>query len=62
MGLLNQALSRAPRWAIKKLTATYLTLALYDIGQAVKIEREEEVRALILSMVCRHFLGQVANW
>ena len=55
MGLLDQALARAPRWSIKKLTATYLTLALSDIGRAVKIDSEEEVRALILSMVCPFF-------
>ena len=51
MGLVEQALERAPRWAIKKLTATYLTLALHDIGKAVKIDDESRVRGLILSMV-----------
>jgi hypothetical protein len=51
LGLLVQAFDRAPRWAIKKLTATYLTLGLADIGKAVNINSEEEVRALILSMV-----------
>lgn len=51
MGLLNQALSRAPRWSLKKLTATYLTLGLREIGKAVGIEDEENVRSLILSMV-----------
>ncbi|TFK72318.1 hypothetical protein BDN72DRAFT_792512 [Pluteus cervinus] len=51
LGLIQQALDRAPRWALKKLTATYLTLGLADIGKAVKIESEEEVRELILSMI-----------
>lgn len=51
MGLISQALDRAPRWAIKKLTATYLTLGLSEIGRAVKIESEDEVRAVIFSMV-----------
>jgi len=37
---------------LKKLTATYVTLHLADIGRAVKIDSEEEVRALLLSMVC----------
>ncbi|KAG5641555.1 hypothetical protein DXG03_004782 [Asterophora parasitica] len=50
-GLLNQALARAPRWALKKLTATYVTLNLADIGRAVNIEREEDVRGLLLDMI-----------
>ncbi|EIM87627.1 uncharacterized protein STEHIDRAFT_121213 [Stereum hirsutum FP-91666 SS1] len=36
-GLVKQALSRAPRWAIKKLTETYLTLGLREIGAAVGV-------------------------
>lgn len=52
LGLLRQALDRAPRWALKKLTATYLSLNLADIGKAVKIDSEEEVRRLLLDMVC----------
>jgi COP9 signalosome complex subunit 3 len=56
MGLVEQALERAPRWAIKKLTATYLTLALHDIGKAVKIVDQDRVRSLILSMVRPVFL------
>lgn len=51
LGLLKQALDRAPRWALKKLTATYLSLNLADIGKAVKIDSEEEVRRLLLDMV-----------
>ncbi|KAF5383247.1 hypothetical protein D9615_004842 [Tricholomella constricta] len=50
-GLLQQAVARAPRWALKKLTATYVTLGLGDIGRAVGIEAEEDVRALLLSMI-----------
>ena len=46
-----QALERAPRWSIKKLTSTYLTLHLSDIARAVGIENVDEVRALILDMV-----------
>jgi len=49
-GLLAQALDRAPRWAIKRLTGTYLTLGLSEIGRAVGMG-EEEVRAVILSMI-----------
>ncbi|EGO03156.1 hypothetical protein SERLA73DRAFT_174596 [Serpula lacrymans var. lacrymans S7.3] len=51
LGLLSQALERAPRWSITKLTSTYLTLGLSDIGRAVGIQKEEDVRVLILSMV-----------
>lgn len=51
MGLLNQALERAPRWLIKKLTSTYLTLGLAEIGRSVGISGIEEVRATILSMI-----------
>jgi COP9 signalosome complex subunit 3 len=50
-GLMRLALDRAPRWALKKLTATYLSLNLADIAKEVKIEREEDVRAVLLSMV-----------
>ncbi|KAI0350548.1 hypothetical protein OH77DRAFT_1463574 [Trametes cingulata] len=51
MGLINQAIDRAPVWLIKKLTATYLTLGLGDIGKEVGIESEDEVRAIILNMI-----------
>lgn len=50
-GLINQAIERAPRWLIKKLTSTYLTLGLSDIGKEVGIDSEDEVRAIIVSMV-----------
>ena len=46
-----QALERAPRWSIKKLTSTYLTLHLSDIAHTIGIENVDEVRALILDMV-----------
>jgi len=51
LGLINQALEHAARWSIRKLTGTYLTLHISDIGQAVGIDSEDEVRALILDMV-----------
>ncbi|KAF8838396.1 hypothetical protein BDN67DRAFT_971595 [Paxillus ammoniavirescens] len=51
LGLITQALDRAPRWTIRKLTATYLTLHLSDIAQAVGMESEDEVRSLILGMI-----------
>ncbi|KAJ7644431.1 hypothetical protein FB45DRAFT_784475 [Roridomyces roridus] len=51
LGLVMQAIDRAPRWTLKKLTATYVTLGLGDIARAVGIQSEDEVRALILSMI-----------
>ncbi|KAI1791382.1 hypothetical protein LXA43DRAFT_1011288 [Ganoderma leucocontextum] len=51
LGLVNQAIDRAPVWLIKKLTATYLTLGLGDIGKEVGIDSPEEVRETILSMI-----------
>lgn len=51
LGLISQAVARAPRWVLKKLTATYVTLHLADIGKAIKIGSEDEVRELLLSMI-----------
>ncbi len=47
---------RAPRWAIRKLTDTYLTLSLPEIGRAAGIEDVVEVRRIVVSMVrlCGH--------
>ena len=33
-GLVAQALARAPRWAIRRLTETYMTLGLAEIARA----------------------------
>ena len=46
---------RAPRWAIRKLTDTYLTLSVPEIGRAAGIEDVAEVRRIVVSMVrmCR---------
>jgi COP9 signalosome complex subunit 3 len=54
--LLRLVVERAPRWAIRKLTETYLTLSLLEIGRAAGIEDVAEVRRIVLSMVrmCRH--------
>jgi len=51
MGLVKQAVERAPRWLIQKLTSTYLTLGLGDIAKEAKVGSEAEVRAIILDMV-----------
>jgi COP9 signalosome complex subunit 3 len=52
---------RAPRWVLKKLTATYVTLHLSDIGRAINIDSEDGVRDLLLSMV-RYAQSQALNW
>ncbi|KAF4581663.1 hypothetical protein EYR40_002674 [Pleurotus pulmonarius] len=51
IGLMLQAIARAPRWSIKKLTETYVTLSISEIAKSVKLEKHDEVRALILDMV-----------
>ena len=51
-GLVQQAIERAPRWLIRKLTRTYMTLGLRDIARESAIETEDEVRTILVSMVC----------
>ena len=61
MNLIRLALSYAPRWAIQKLTATYITLSLSEIAQAINLTEddvqgaaesaEDVVRGLVLNMV-----------
>ncbi|KAI0253004.1 hypothetical protein BJV78DRAFT_1123777 [Lactifluus subvellereus] len=51
VGLLRLVVERAPRWAIRKLTETYLTLSLPEIGRVAGIEDVEEVRRVVLSMI-----------
>lgn len=46
-----QAIDRAPRWSIKKLTATYLTLGLSEIGKEVGIANDDDTRKVVLDMV-----------
>jgi len=48
--LLKLVVERAPRWAIRKLTETYLTLSLAEIGRATGID-DSEVRRIVLSMI-----------
>ncbi|KAK7683024.1 hypothetical protein QCA50_013696 [Cerrena zonata] len=51
MGLINQVIQRAPRWLIRKLTSTYVTLGLGDIAKEIGSSSEDEVRATIVSMI-----------
>ena len=37
VGLIQQAALRASRWALKKLTGTYVTLHLSDVEKVVKV-------------------------
>ncbi|EKM56836.1 uncharacterized protein PHACADRAFT_254170 [Phanerochaete carnosa HHB-10118-sp] len=50
LGLVQQVIDRASRWLIKKLTLTYITLGLTDIGKEVGVEAEE-VRVIVLNMI-----------
>jgi COP9 signalosome complex subunit 3 len=49
-GMVQQAIARAPRWLIRKLTLTYITLGLRDIASQIGVSTEDEVRSLILDM------------
>ncbi|KAF7307639.1 PCI domain-containing protein [Mycena indigotica] len=51
LGLIQQAIERAPRWTLRKLTATYVALGLADIARLVGIPSEDDVRSLLLSMI-----------
>jgi len=53
LGLVRQALEHAPRWAIRKLTATYVTLSLAEIGKAICINDVAALRVIVLSMIER---------
>ncbi|KAF8267165.1 hypothetical protein EI94DRAFT_1582498 [Lactarius quietus] len=51
LGLLGLVVDRAPRWTIRRLTETYLTLSLPEIGRAAGMENIDEVRRVVLSMI-----------
>ncbi|KAF5349126.1 hypothetical protein D9756_009493 [Leucocoprinus leucothites] len=51
IGLINQAIERAPRWALKRLIGTYVTLNLTDIARQVKLDSEDQVRDMLLNMI-----------
>ncbi|EIN09351.1 hypothetical protein PUNSTDRAFT_67669 [Punctularia strigosozonata HHB-11173 SS5] len=50
LGLVNQALDRVPRWLIRGLTHTYLSLSLADIAKAVRLD-VERARDTVVSMI-----------
>ncbi|KIJ35265.1 hypothetical protein M422DRAFT_76337 [Sphaerobolus stellatus SS14] len=51
LGLVRQVLDHAPRWSIRKLTATYVTLSLEEIGKAILIQDVATVKNIVLSMI-----------
>ncbi|KAL1741727.1 hypothetical protein HDZ31DRAFT_44788 [Schizophyllum fasciatum] len=51
LSLMQLALDAQPKWALKRLTETYVTLRLADIGREIGVKDEGEVRALVLSMI-----------
>jgi len=51
VGLVKQVIEYAPRWNIKKLTDTYLTLSVKEIGREIGIEDEGVVRGLVVQMI-----------
>ncbi|KAG6913805.1 hypothetical protein DXG01_004196 [Tephrocybe rancida] len=53
-GLIALALSRTPRWTLKKLALTCVTLTLSDIARAIKLPDEEAVRSLLLDMAVKN--------
>ncbi|KIK68564.1 hypothetical protein GYMLUDRAFT_36025 [Collybiopsis luxurians FD-317 M1] len=51
LGLVERLEKEAPKWIVKRLTETYVTLGLAEIGRYVGIEDEGQVRSLVLSMI-----------
>ncbi|KAF9078791.1 hypothetical protein BDP27DRAFT_1281595, partial [Rhodocollybia butyracea] len=51
LGLVERLAKEAPKWIVKRLTETYVTLGLAEIGKYVGIENEGQVRTLVLSMI-----------
>jgi len=61
LGLVQQAIERAPRWSIKKLTATYLTLGLSEIGREVGIASDDDTRKVVVDMIeCSEITAQIS--
>jgi len=50
-GLLHIALARAPRWTLKNLMNTYLSLPLKQVVSSTDLASEAEAKELILSMI-----------
>lgn len=50
-GLVLAAYDNAPRWKLRTLTKTYLTLSLSEIGKEIGLKDEATLRALVEDMV-----------
>ena len=61
LGLIEQAIGKAPHWLIKKLTLTYLTLSLEDIASQIGADGEEPVRSMLVRMVCSSLVPESAR-
>lgn len=51
LGLVREVLENAPRWKLRTLTKTYLTLSLAEIGKEIGLEHPETLRSLVEDMV-----------
>ncbi|KAG8801798.1 hypothetical protein FRC16_011113 [Serendipita sp. 398] len=50
-GLLREVLDHAPRWKLRTLTKTYLTLSMSEIGKEIGMEDGKVLRALVEDMI-----------
>lgn len=51
VGLVKQAIQRSRGWSIKKLTETYISLSLPEIGEQIGVSDLDAVRSFVLTMV-----------
>jgi COP9 signalosome complex subunit 3 len=52
VGLVREAIDMAPRWKLRTLTKTYLTLSLAEIGKEIGMADDVVLRSLVENMVC----------
>lgn len=51
IGLVREVLENAPRWKLRTLTKTYLTLSLSEIGKEIVMSDTVKLRSLVEDMV-----------
>lgn len=51
LGLVREVLENAPRWKLRTLTKTYLTLSLAEIGKEIGMEDASALRRLVEDMI-----------
>lgn len=54
VGLVKEAIDVAPRWKLRTLTKTYLTLSLAEIGKEIGMADDVILRSLVENMVRSH--------